>query len=79
MLKGASITLRMANKAKARCAKCNKIRKYTNPMMKCWECKQTFCYDHIWTGLLKEGMKKTEEFRHICERCKDKFNYKETL
>lgn len=75
--KDVSLHQRMANIPRTRCAKCNKYKSYENPTKKCWECKRSFCYDHIWAGLIKEGMKKTEELRSVCERCKDRFDYKE--
>ena len=77
MNKKLTVRQRMANIPRTRCAKCKKFKSYENPTQKCWECKQNFCYEHIWGGLTKEGMEETEELRSICDKCKDSFDYKE--
>jgi hypothetical protein len=61
---------------RTRCFKCHSYKRYENPMAMCWECRNKFCYNHIWGGLVKEGMKDTEEVRHICDPCKDEHGYK---
>ena len=71
----AGAKLRLASLPRTRCAKCNSIKSYTNPMARCFECKKRFCYDDIWGGLLKQGMGKNEELRKACEKCKEKYEY----
>ncbi len=65
----------LKNRKKAACFKCNSKKSYTNPMEKCFECKEKFCFDHIIGGLSKEGMSQNEEFRSTCERCKKDHDY----
>ena len=57
------------------CGKCNSIRSYMNPMARCFECKKKFCFDHIYGGQFKKGMKQNEEGRSICEECKKNKGY----
>ena len=77
-LSKSAVTLeqRMASKARARCAKCNKVKTYLNPLAKCDECGDKLCYDHINCLQFKEGMKQTDELRDICDDCKAKHGYK---
>ena len=63
------------NKAKARCNICNTPRSYTNPMARCFECKNKFCFDHIYGGQLNDTMTKSTTVRDICDSCKKKFKY----
>jgi hypothetical protein len=51
------------------CTKCGRMRSYTNPHAKCFECKRKFCYDHISCLQIKEGMRKNEATRSVCEEC----------
>ena len=60
---------------KSRCAKCNSLRSYRNPLALCFECKKKFCFDHIYGGQFKTGMKQNEEIRTICEKCKKNYRY----
>jgi hypothetical protein len=62
---------------RTRCAKCNKVKTYLNPNAKCWECKNKFCFGHIWRGLFKKGMKTSDEARLVCDICKDEHGYRE--
>ncbi len=59
-----------------RCFKCNKARRYENPLAKCWECKNKFCYNHINCLQVNDTMKQTEEVRHICDKCKEEHRYR---
>ena len=57
------------------CFKCRSIRSYKNPMGRCYECKNKFCYDHLHSLQFKEGMSQSEELRSLCEKCKITHNY----
>ena len=59
-----------------KCSVCSAQRSYTNPLEKCFECKKRFCYRHIWGGQIKDGMKKDELVRNICESCRKSKGYK---
>ena len=58
------------------CAKCQSRRNSCNPMDKCFECKQSFCYDHIECLQFKNGMSESDELRSICGDCKKSFGYR---
>jgi len=58
-----------------KCSVCNRKRAYTNPIAKCYECQQTFCYDHIYGGQVNKSMKDNEAIRDICSSCKQKYGY----
>lgn len=60
---------------KTSCFKCHSKRSYKNPMGRCCECGNKFCYDHLHSLQFKEGMSQSEEFRSPCEECKIKHNY----
>ena len=60
---------------KARCKKCNKAKYRLNPLARCYECKQKYCYDHIYGGQINDLMKDTDEVRNICEKCRELKNY----
>lgn len=66
----------LRNTPRAKCAICGTKRNYTNPMAKCWECQKKYCFDHIFCGQVKVGMKETEEVRDICDNCRDKCGYR---
>jgi hypothetical protein len=72
----ASAKLKLASIPRVRCAKCNKVKTYRNPVAVCWECKQKFCFDDINCLQFKEGMKKTDNLRDVCDACKEKHGYK---
>jgi len=57
------------------CFKCQSKRSYTNPMERCFECREKFCYDHIHCSQFKDEMSSSDEFRSICEECKIKHKY----
>ena len=59
----------LRSKPRTRCAKCHKFKSYTNPTSRCCECKQMFCYDHIWSITAKKGVIK------VCDKCKEEFGY----
>lgn len=46
-----------------------------NYLGRCFECKEQFCYDHIWALQVKKGMLKNDKVRDICEKCKEKYKY----
>lgn len=58
-----------------RCFRCRSVRSYTNPLAICFECKQKFCFDHIFGGQVNAIMERNEEVRDICDNCKEKFGY----
>lgn len=60
------------------CAECGKTRSYTNPMAQCYECKGNFCYGHISGGQMNSQMKKTDELRTVCDKCKESGRYTST-
>ncbi len=66
---------KLASLPRARCAKCRSLGSYTNPMAKCFQCKQKFCYDDINCLQFKRGMKQTDELRDVCDACKAKHGY----
>lgn len=68
---------RLSKMPRSKCYKCSSRRAYSNPLGKCWECEQKFCFDHIWSGQVNDSMKLTEEIRNICEQCKKINNYKD--
>jgi hypothetical protein len=72
----AGTKLKLASIPRTRCAKCNKVKTYLNPLTKCDECGQKLCYDHINCLQFKEGMKKTDELRDVCDKCKQEHGYK---
>ena len=47
----------------------------TNPLARCHECHQRFCFDHIQSGQIKNGMQFSEVVRDICEVCADLHGY----
>ena len=56
-------------KSHNKCKKCGKGRSYTNPLDKCFECKERFCFEHLYGGAVKDGMKQNEPIRTVCESC----------
>ena len=60
---------------KRRCAECNKVKSYVNPIAKCFECKKYFCYDHIFQEQVKDDMRPSDQLRGVCKRCQKKFGY----
>lgn len=68
--------LKMLPRVKRTCAECGSVKSYKNPVARCFECGRIFCFDHIWGGQAKAGMKQGEPGRDICEYCKGKYNYK---
>ena len=66
---------KLASLPRAVCSVCHSKRSYGNPMAKCWECGKKFCFDHLWGGLFKKGMKLTETLRDVCDKCKEKYHY----
>lgn len=68
---------RLASIPVTRCAKCRSKRSYGNPMAKCYQCGKKFCFDDIWGGLYRKGMGLNESLRDVCDKCKEKFNYKQ--
>ena len=65
----------LKNRPKSQCFTCNSSRSYTNPMAKCWECEKKYCFDHIYSGQMNNGMKENDELRDICDNCKNKYEY----
>mgnify|MGYP001559088178 CR=1 FL=1 len=65
---------RTKNKA---CSECNSKRSYTNPVWPCFECQKPFCFDHLWAGLFKDGMRQDELLRNVCDACKAKSGYRQ--
>ena len=49
------------------CFKCKSKQSYGNPMARCGECREKFCFDHISALQFKKGMKQNEELRKICD------------
>lgn len=66
---------RLRQYTKVRCAKCNSLKSYMNPIARCYECGQKFCFEHIWGGQVNKKMKKDEEVRNICDDCHLSLNY----
>ena len=65
----------LRNKPRTVCFKCNSKQRYTNPMAQCWECRQKFCFDHIWSGQINDAMTENETVRDICDNCKKSKKY----
>jgi len=57
------------------CSECRSKRSYRNPIAKCFECLQKFCYDHIWCMQVKQGMANSDELRSVCEKCQNQHGY----
>jgi len=68
---------RLASIPRTRCAKCRKIKSYSNPVGICRQCGQKFCYNHLWAGLFRDGMSQNEPLRDVCDVCKDKYGYRQ--
>ena len=54
---------------RTRCAKCGSSKSRTNPMARCFFCKQKFCFDHIHGGCEYLGIKPNQELVDLCEKC----------
>lgn len=53
-----------------------KICKAKRFIAKCYECKDTFCFDHIHgIQYCPDRMKETERVRDICDECQAKYGY----
>jgi len=61
---------------KTKCDLCNSKISYLNPMGRCFECKNRFCFDHLNCLQFKEGMSQNESLRDICDECKAKHGYR---
>ena len=72
---GVSTKLKLASLSRARCTKCNSVRTYLNPLAKCFECMKKFCFDDINCLQVNNAMKENDEARHICDECKEKYEY----
>lgn len=57
------------------CHKCQSKKSYRNPMAKCYECQNKFCFDHIDGAQHKDGMSKNEEYRSVCDDCRKIHGY----
>jgi len=51
------------------------VHSYFNPIVKCFECGEKFCFDHINGGMYEKSMKKNEDLRDVCEKCTDEHGY----
>lgn len=60
---------------RTRCAECDSLQKYTNPMARCFECKKKFCFSHINAGMANSTMGKNTSLRDICDACIPKGKY----
>ena len=60
---------------RVKCFKCLRNKSYINPIDRCYECGNKFCFDHLYGGQVNEKMSKNEPARSICEDCKIKHNY----
>jgi len=67
---------RLKQYKRSRCNICNSPQGPTNPIAKCFECGKKFCFSHIFGGQINDQMAENEEIRDICEKCKERFNYK---
>lgn len=65
----------LRRKPKTTCFQCHSIKSYTNPMERCWECKNKFCYDHIACLQHKEGMSECTPLRSVCAECRKSQGY----
>jgi len=66
-------------KNKKTCFGCKSKQTYRNPMAKCKECENNFCFDCIIAGCINNKMKSNEEVRDICENCFEKYEYHSLL
>jgi len=57
------------------CLICKSKRSYTNPIAKCYECENDFCYNHILGGQVNDKMKENDKIRDVCKKCKHKHSY----
>lgn len=59
----------LKSKPRTRCATCGSYKSYMNPTSRCCECKEHYCFDHIWSITAKDGVIK------VCDKCKQEFGY----
>ena len=64
---------KMREKGRTKCFSCKSTQRYTNPMARCFECKNKFCFKDILGGQINNKMKINDEIRNICK--KDKVNF----
>lgn len=67
---------RLSKIPKKRCFKCNTVRSYGNPMARCHECRQSFCFDHISCLQVNDTMGQNEAVKNVCEVCIGKYGYR---
>ncbi len=60
---------------KVSCFKCKSTISYLNPMDKCFECGNKFCFVHIYGSQINEKMSENEPARSVCESCRTKHGY----
>ena len=58
------------------CFVCKTTQRHTNPMARCFECKNKFCFSHIFGGQVCKSMKENDEIRDVCAKCQKEFKYK---
>lgn len=64
-----------ANYKERKCKVCKTVRSYQNPLDTCFECKDKFCFDHLYGLAVNKTMKLNDEVRTVCEKCFVKYKY----
>ena len=55
-----------------RCHKCDRANSYTNRLVKCHDCGYKFCPNHITCGQTFKGMKSSDPYADLCDKCVSK-------
>jgi len=64
----------LPKKPKKRCSVCDSVQSYTNPMSRCFECKNNFCFNHIIGGCIHGPKQKPDDpIRDVCSACFGKY------
>lgn len=54
---------------RTRCFKCRSYKTYINPVAKCFNCKNKFCFDHIEAGHKFLGIRFEDALVDLCLEC----------
>lgn len=60
---------------RAVCSECRSRRSYMNPFGRCWECRQKYCFDHLYSLQVNSEMSENEEVRSVCKDCRKTHGY----
>ena len=71
-----AISEKLKNIPRSKCGTCKKIISHNIPMVRCFECKIKYCFDHIYCNQINDKMKENDMLRDICDKCKEKYGYR---